>query len=93
MLKPHDGSCVLDMCAAPGMKTIAIAGLMKNKGMLYAVEQNEERFKTLSSMIENYGVTCAKLYNKDVLTITKNDCPNVEYILVDPSCSGSGKHV
>lgn len=41
-------------------------------------------------------VDCAKTsivqaMNRDVLEITAEDCPNVQYILLDPSCSGSGK--
>lgn len=30
--------------------------------------------------------------NNDALSIDPSHCPNVEYILVDPSCSGSGNN-
>lgn len=79
------------MCAAPGMKTTQLAALMNNTGTVYAVEYNQKRFETLNKMIELSGATCIKTIDKDVITIKENDCPNVEYILVDPSCSGSGK--
>lgn len=90
LLNPSSGSTVLDMCAAPGMKTTQLAALLNNTGTVFAVEFNQKRFETLNKMIEASGATCVKTINRDVITITEKECPNVEYILVDPSCSGSG---
>lgn len=90
VLNPQPGSVVLDMCAAPGNKTTQIAAWIKNIGTVYAVELDKRRFETLESLIEKSGATCVKTINNDALKITDNDCPNVEYILVDPSCTGSG---
>lgn len=78
------------MCASPGMKTTQLASNMNNEGLIYAVEIRENRFKTLNKIVESSGATCVQTMNKDVLTIFESDCPGVEYILVDPSCSGSG---
>lgn len=78
------------MCAAPGMKTTQCAALMQNKGQIYAVEINKKRFATLEKIIESAGATCIKSINEDVLRLKTDICPNTEYILVDPSCSGSG---
>lgn len=91
-MDPQPGSVVLDMCAAPGMKTSQLAEAINNKGIVYAVEMDENRFKILNKFIEKVGATCVKMINKDVLKITYKDCPNINYILVDPSCSGSGKY-
>ncbi|KAF2905767.1 hypothetical protein ILUMI_00410 [Ignelater luminosus] len=90
LLNPTPGSTVLDMCAAPGMKTTHVAALLDNKGVVYAVEMNQQRFNTLNKMVQNADATCVKTIHKDAVTLTAEDCPNVEYILVDPSCSGSG---
>lgn len=78
------------MCSAPGMKTTQLAAVMKNEGKVYAVERDPKRFETLNRMIESSGATCVSAVNKDVLTCMEKDFPGVEYILVDPSCSGSG---
>lgn len=41
------------MCAAPGMKTTHLSAIMKDKGRIYAVEQNERRYQTLLEFISN----------------------------------------
>ncbi|XP_069683821.1 28S rRNA (cytosine-C(5))-methyltransferase [Periplaneta americana] len=90
LLNPPPGSVTLDMCAAPGMKTTHLASLMKNKGTLYAVEMGQKRYQTLCNQVEKSGATCVKTLHCDALTLDSTQCPGVQYILVDPSCSGSG---
>ncbi|XP_049548345.1 uncharacterized protein LOC125959456 isoform X2 [Anopheles darlingi] len=88
LLKPPKKSVVLDMCSAPGMKATHLASLMKNKGRLYAVERNAERYKLLCQYAAPFGVI--KTIQADCLDLTDEQVPGVEYILLDPSCSGSG---
>ncbi|XP_056633844.1 28S rRNA (cytosine-C(5))-methyltransferase [Diorhabda sublineata] len=90
ILNPVPGSTVLDMCAAPGMKTTHLAAVINDKGAVYATEMNQKRFEVLKTIVSSCGATCVKTINKDVLSCTKEDFNGVEYILVDPSCSGTG---
>ncbi|XP_063531235.1 28S rRNA (cytosine-C(5))-methyltransferase [Cydia strobilella] len=90
LLAPPPGSITLDMCAAPGMKTTQLAAYMRNEGKIYAVEQNEQRYKTLCDFVKKTGSKCVETINKDALAIRRGDYDDVEYILLDPSCSGSG---
>ncbi|XP_044265060.1 28S rRNA (cytosine-C(5))-methyltransferase [Tribolium madens] len=90
ILDPQPGTSILDMCAAPGMKTTQCAALIDNTGKIYAVEIGKKRFQTLEKIIESSGVSGVEPINADVLKLTAKEYPDIEYILVDPSCSGSG---
>lgn len=91
ILAPTPGSTVLDMCAAPGMKTMQLSAALNNQGTVFAIERDLSRFNILEGMLKDHGCRNVTTINEDALKSTHKQCPNVEYILVDPSCSGSGK--
>ncbi|XP_020280184.1 probable 28S rRNA (cytosine-C(5))-methyltransferase [Pseudomyrmex gracilis] len=90
LLNPDVGSTVLDICAAPGMKATYIAAKLKNIGTVYAVEIDTARFKAMVQLVEKTKSSCVLSINQDALTLDPKQYSSVEYILVDPSCSGSG---
>lgn len=92
LLNPRAGSHVIDACAAPGNKTSHLAALMKNKGKLFAFDLDAKRLSTMSTLLLRAGVTCHQLANQDFLKVDpqSSEYKGVEYILLDPSCSGSG---
>lgn len=69
LLNPTRGSCVLDMCAAPGMKTSHLAALMKNRGTIWAIERDQKRFETLSHFVQKTKCKIVKPINSDILAI------------------------
>ncbi|XP_076086072.1 28S rRNA (cytosine-C(5))-methyltransferase-like isoform X2 [Mytilus galloprovincialis] len=92
ILNPTEGSVVIDCCAAPGNKTSHVASLMKNKGTIFAFDKDGRRMATLQELTSLAGVTCVTTRCQDFLRVNPDDekYQDVEYILVDPSCSGSG---
>ena len=50
---------------------------------------NKRRFKDLNNNLKTAGVTCAKTINGDFLSVTL-PFDEIDFILLDPSCSGSG---
>ncbi|KAL1266433.1 hypothetical protein QQF64_002108 [Cirrhinus molitorella] len=92
LLNPQVGSHVIDACAAPGNKTSHLAAIMKNKGKLFAFDLDAKRLSTMSTLLLRAGITCHQLANQDFLKVDPQspEYKEVEYILLDPSCSGSG---
>eukprot|EP00026_Physarum_polycephalum_P003851 Phypoly_transcript_03867.p1 GENE.Phypoly_transcript_03867~~Phypoly_transcript_03867.p1 ORF type:complete len:403 (+),score=90.95 Phypoly_transcript_03867:1084-2292(+) len=83
---------VIDACAAPGGKTVHMANVMENDGKIFAFEQDKKRTEMLLRNVEQYGATCVTVSNQDFLKVDPQDdrYSQVQAILVDPSCSGSG---
>ncbi len=64
-LAPQPGETVLDMPAAPGVKTTYIAQLMKNQGVLVANDLKKDRLKSLNANIHRLGVHNTVITNYD----------------------------
>ena len=89
-LQPQPGEVVLDMASAPGGKSIHIAGLMKNSGVLVMNEPLLHRLKIMVGNIERMGVT-----NAAVTQLRGNAfgwrLPNFfDRVLLDAPCSAEG---
>ncbi|ODM95192.1 putative 28S rRNA (cytosine-C(5))-methyltransferase [Orchesella cincta] len=87
-LKPRMGRQIIDACAAPGMKTSLLAALTNGENPIIAVEKSTRRFETLNTILADLGVSSVTTLNQNFTDINPEDYKDVEYILVDPSCSG-----
>lgn len=90
LLSPPRGSYVLDMCAAPGMKTSHLTAMMKNRGTVWAVEKSTSRYQTLNSFVQKTKCNIVHTTNADILATDCSKFAKAQYILLDPPCSGSG---
>ena len=54
---------------------------------------HSDRYKILSEMVQKMDCSCVKTVLDDSLNLSNKLYPDVEYILVDPTCTGSGKNV
>jgi len=86
-LDPQENETVVDMCAAPGGKTTHIAAQMNNTGVVYASDNSKERIKALVSNVQRMGVTNTICTVSDALKLL---CKNVDRVLLDAPCSGTG---
>lgn len=89
-LDPKPGEIVLDLCAAPGGKTIQSALKMQNKGLIIANDLSKSRANILLSNVERMGITNTIVTSLDF----KNHCNKFsnyfDKIILDAPCSGSG---
>ncbi len=91
LLDPKPEETVLDLAAAPGGKTLILAGMMQNTGWLSAVEPSRERFFRLCDNLKQQGVTNAHTYMTDGRSVGKK-CPEMfDRILLDAPCSSEAR--
>ncbi|KAJ9072242.1 hypothetical protein DSO57_1029618 [Entomophthora muscae] len=92
VLNPPPGSHVIDACAAPGNKTSHLAMLMGNSGTIWALDLDVRRLNTMKTLTQRAKASIIQPMHGNFLEldIHSPQFENVEYILLDPSCSGSG---
>jgi len=91
LLAPQLEETVLDLAAAPGGKTLMLAGMMENTGWLSAVELSRERFFRMCDNLKSQGVTNAHTYMTDGRSVGKK-CPEMfDRILLDAPCSSEAR--
>jgi 16S rRNA (cytosine1407-C5)-methyltransferase len=91
ILEPQTDEWILDLAAAPGSKTIQLAGMMDNQGKISAVESVRSRFFRLKTNLETYGATNVQTYLKDGTKVWKQ-CPELfDRVLLDAPCSSEGQ--
>ncbi len=80
---------VLDMCAAPGGKTISTSLLSEEKSLIYSNDLSSSRCSILLDNIERMGLKNVVVLNTDLSKI-KNLENKFDAIILDAPCSGSG---
>jgi NOL1/NOP2/sun family putative RNA methylase len=82
------GKTVLDACAAPGGKTVQLADLMGNTGVLVALDVKKRRLAALSNHLERCHVSNAVVYDFDARQVSRLNL-KFDRILLDVPCSGN----
>jgi 16S rRNA (cytosine967-C5)-methyltransferase len=86
------GEMIVDFCAGAGGKTLALGGVMKNTGRLYAFDIAEKRLAKLKPRLARSGLSNVH----PVLIAHENDAKvkrlagKIDRVLVDAPCSGLG---
>ena len=89
ILNPNKKELVLDMCAAPGGKTVHLSNLMDNKGILIAIEEKLDRVRSLISNLRRCRVKNTIVLKKDARKLKNLDL-KFDKILLDAPCTGEG---
>jgi len=89
LLDPQPHERVLDLCAAPGSKTIQIGWAMKNTGTLIANDRDQGRIQALRQGLLRMGLMNVSTTVYDGVNYPK-DAGYFDRILVDVPCSCEG---
>jgi 16S rRNA (cytosine967-C5)-methyltransferase len=89
LVDPQPGETVADLCAAPGGKTVHLAGLMQNQGCVIALDKTASRLKKIHQNCDRLGLTCVQLKEGDA-RLVKDWIGKCDRVLVDAPCSGLG---
>ena len=86
---PAPGSRVLDTCASPGGKTIALAATMGNRGLLVACDVREKRIALLKRTVAVCGASVVRIVQADAAAPLPF-ATQFDLVIVDAPCSGLG---
>lgn len=91
LLNPQPGMKVLDMCAAPGIKTTHLAELMGNEGQIDAIDIHEHKIKLIEENAWRLGLDIINAKHYDATQLS-DYIPDETYdmILCDAPCTGLG---
>ena len=89
-LDAKPGEIVLDLCAAPGGKTIQTALKMQNEGLIIANDLSKSRANVLLSNIERMGISNTVVTSLDFKNYYQKFLGFFDKIILDAPCSGSG---
>jgi 16S rRNA (cytosine967-C5)-methyltransferase len=92
LLDPKPKQKVVDFCAGAGGKTLQLAALMNNSGVLYACDVSEQRLNRIKPRLKRAGVDTIqrRLLHDENDTRLKAWWGKMDAVLVDAPCSGTG---
>lgn len=89
VLAPKPNDRVLDMCAAPGGKSFAMALLMENKGEIISCDIYDHKCELIKKSANRMGLDIIKPTVQDA-TVFNADFGEFDCVLCDVPCSGLG---
>lgn len=88
-VQAEPGQKVLDLCAAPGGKSLTLAQQMQDNGLLISGEAVPGRVHLLEEAFRRCGVHCARAVQNDA-TVLRKDWGKFDRVLCDVPCTGLG---
>ena len=90
LLNAEENDLILDMCAAPGGKTIQTSFLMKDTGLIISNDLSKPRTFSIVENVERLGLGNIVVTNNDLSLIDNKLQNTFDKIILDAPCSGSG---
>ncbi len=88
LLAPDPGDEAIDLCSAPGGKTIALADRVGSEGKVFSLDINPVRLKQVRENVKRIGFENIEFIESDLIEFAPER--KFRYILLDVPCSGLG---
>lgn len=90
-LAPRSHEIILDACAGPGGKTTHIAQLIRDQGVVEAIDRNDARLELLKENQKRLGIKCISCIPFESFNTRRPELEGRYHrILIDAPCSGLG---
>ena len=84
------GMTVLDLCAAPGGKSFALAMAMQNRGTIRSFDLHKSKIRLIQESAARLGITCIQAQSADGKVFQPELEKTADVVLCDVPCSGLG---
>lgn len=84
------GNVVIDVCAAPGGKTIHAATKLKNSGVVHACDVSQYKVDKISENVSRMGTDNIRIHVADATEEVPEFVGAADVVLADVPCSGLG---
>lgn len=90
VVAPQKGDHVLDMCSAPGGKSVHMAALMENEGSIIACDIHPHKLELIEKNATRLGARIVQPMLQDGTLLNQAFIGKFDKILLDAPCSGLG---
>ena len=90
VLDPRQGDIIMDICAAPGGKTLAIAERMNNRGLIIASDIYKRKVEIIDKEARRLGVSIIQTKTWDGTKVDSSMIGKADRVIVDAPCTGLG---
>lgn len=90
VLSPQPGWCALDLCAAPGGKSMATAMHMENQGEIFSCDVHSGKLPQIEQAANRLGVSIVHTVENDGALFRPEFEEKFDAVIADVPCSGLG---
>lgn len=90
ILEPNEGEYIIDVCSAPGGKSLMCAEKMNNKGIIKSRDIYSNKLSIIEESAKRLGISIIETQNINAEVLDIDSIGKADKVLIDAPCSGFG---